>query len=43
MENFAILNDAGGDFTREVLKQYGIEEQPTSTVVWRDGSDKPTD
>ena len=43
MENFAILTDAGGDFTREVLKKYGIEETPTSTVVWPDGSEKPTD
>ena len=43
MENFAILTDAGGDFTREVLQKYGIEETPTSTVVWPDGSEKPTD
>ena len=43
MENFAILTDAGGDFTREVLKKYGIEETPTSTVVWPDGSNRDTD
>ena len=43
MENFAILTDAGGDFTREVLKKYGIEETPTSTVVWPNGEEKPTD
>ena len=41
-ENFAILTDAGGDFTREVIEKYGIEETPTSTVVWPDGSEKPT-
>ena len=33
-ENFAILTDAGGDFTREQIKKYGIEETPLSTVVW---------
>ena len=43
MENFAILTDAGGDFTREVIQKYGIEETPISTVVWPDGSEKPTD
>ena len=43
MENFAILTDAGGDFTREVIKKYGIEETPMSTVVWPDGSERPTD
>ena len=43
MENFAILTDAGGDFTREIIKKYGIEETPISTVVWPDGSEKPTD
>ena len=43
MENFAILTDAGGDFTRETIQKYGIEETPTSTVVWPDGSEKPTD
>ena len=42
-ENFAILTDAGGDFTREVIKKYGIEETPLSTVVWPDGTEKPTD
>ena len=42
-ENFAILTDAGGDFTREIIEKYGIEETPMSTVVWPDGSDKPTD
>ena len=42
-ENFAILTDAGGDFTREIIEKYGIEETPTSTVVWPDGSEKPTD
>ena len=26
MENFAILTDAGGDFTRETIQKYGIEE-----------------
>ena len=43
MENFAILTDAGGDFTREILKQYGIEETPISTVVWPNGEEKPAD
>ena len=43
MENFAILTDAGGDFTREIIKKYGIEETPTSTVVWPDNSERPTD
>ena len=43
MENFAIITDAGGDFTRETIHKYGIEETPTSTVVWPDGSEKPTD
>ena len=43
MENFAIITDAGGDFTRETIQKYGIEETPTSTVVWPDGSEKPTD
>ena len=43
MENFAIMTDAGGDFTRETIQKYGIEETPTSTVVWPDGSEKPTD
>ena len=43
MENFAILTDAGGDFTRETIQKYGIEETPTSTVIWPDGSEKPTD
>ncbi|MBO6262610.1 MAG: DegV family protein [Bacilli bacterium] len=42
-ENFAILTDAGGDFTREIIAKYGIEETPLSTVVWPDGSEKPTD
>ena len=42
-ENFAILTDAGGDFTREVIAKYGIEETPISTVVWPDGTEKPTD
>ena len=42
-ENFAILTDAGGDFTREIIEKYGIEETPISTVVWPDGSEKPTD
>ena len=42
-ENFAILTDAGGDFTREQIKKYGIEETPLSTVVWPDGTEKPTD
>ena len=42
-ENFAILTDAGGDFTREQLQKYGIEETPISTVVWPDGSEKPAD
>ena len=43
MENFAILTDAGGDFTREVIQKYGIEETPMSTVVWPDNSERPTD
>ena len=42
-ENFAILTDAGGDFTREIIAKYGIEETPMSTVVWPDGSERPTD
>ena len=42
-ENFAIITDAGGDFTREIIAKYGIEETPMSTVVWPDGSNKPTD
>ena len=42
-ENFAILTDAGGDFTREIIEKYGIEETPMSTVVWPDGSNRPTD
>ena len=42
-ENFAILTDAGGDFTREVIKKYGIEETPTSTIVWPDNTERPTD
>lgn len=42
-ENFAILTDAGGDFTREIIAKYGIEETPLSTVVWPDGTEKPTD
>ena len=42
-ENFAILTDAGGNFTREIIAKYGIEETPMSTVVWPDGSEKPTD
>ena len=42
-ENFAILTDAGGDFTREIIAKYGIEETPMSTVVWPNGSEKPTD
>ena len=43
MENFAIMTDAGGDFTREIIKKYGIEETPMSTVVWPDNSERPTD
>ena len=42
-ENFAILTDAGGDFTREIIEKYGIEETPLSTVVWPDGVEKPAD
>ena len=42
-ENFAIMTDAGGDFTREIITKYGIEETPLSTVVWPDGSEKPAD
>ena len=42
-ENFAILTDAGGDFTREIIEKYGIEETPMSTVVWPDGSNRETD
>ena len=41
--NFAIMTDAGGDFTREILNKYGIEETPLSTVVWPDGSERPAD
>ena len=43
MENYAILTDAGGDFTREAIEKYGIEETPLSTVVWPNGEEKPTD
>ena len=43
MENFAIMTDAGGDFTREIIQKYGIEETPLSKVVWPDGSEKPAD
>ena len=42
-ENFAILTDAGGDFTKEIIEKYGIEETPISTVVWPDGSNRETD
>jgi len=42
-ENFAILTDAGGDFTREIIEKYGIEETPISTVVWPDGSNREAD
>lgn len=42
-ENFAILTDAGGDFTRDIIEKYGIEETPISTVVWPDGSNRETD
>ena len=42
-ENFAILTDAGGDFTREIIEKYRIEETPISTVVWPDGSNRDTD
>ena len=42
-ENFAIITDAGGDFTREIIEKYGIEETPMSTVVWPDGSNRETD
>ena len=41
MENFAIMTDAGGDFTREIIQKYGIEETPLSKVVWPDGSERP--
>ena len=43
MENFAIMTDAGGDFTRDIIQKYGIEETPLSKVVWPDGSEKPAD
>ena len=43
MENFAIMTDAGGDFTREIIQKYGIEETPISTIVWPDGTEKPAD
>lgn len=42
-ENFAIITDAGGDFTREIIEKYGIEETPMSTIVWPDGVEKPSD
>ena len=42
-ENFAIITDAGGDFTREMIQKYGIEETPLSTIVWPDGSERPAD
>ena len=42
-ENFAILTDAGGDFTREILAKYGIEETPLTTIVWPEGIEKPAD
>ena len=43
MENFAIMTDAGGDFTREIIQKYGIEETPLSTIVWPDNSERPAD
>ena len=43
MENFAIMTDAGGDFTRETIQKYGIEETPLSKVVWPDGSEREVD
>ena len=43
MENFAIMTDAGGDFTRETIQKYGIEETPLSKVVWPDGSEREAD
>ena len=43
MENFAIMTDAGGDFTREIIQKYGIEETPISTIVWPDNSERPAD
>ena len=43
MENFAIITDAGGDFTREMIQKYGIEETPLSTIVWPDNTEKPAD
>ena len=43
MENFAIMTDAGGDFTREAIQKYGIEETPLSTVIWPDNSERPAD
>lgn len=43
MENFAIMTDAGGDFTREVIQKYQIEETPLSKVIWPDNSERPAD
>ena len=43
MENFAIMTDAGGDFTRETIQKYGIEETPLSKVIWPDNSERPAD
>ena len=43
MDNFAILTDAGGDFTREIIEKYGIEETPISTIVWPDNTERPAD
>ena len=37
------MTDAGGDFTREVIQKYGIEETPLSKVVWPDNSERPAD
>lgn len=43
MENFAIITDAGGDFTKEQIAKYGIEETPISTIVWPDKVERPAD
>lgn len=42
-KKFAIITDIGGDFTRDIIKQYGLEETTASTIVWPDGTEKPAD
>ncbi|HHT66867.1 MAG TPA: DegV family protein [Erysipelotrichaceae bacterium] len=42
-ENFAIMTDIGGDFTREIIKKYDIEETPMSKIVWPSGEERDAD